>query len=145
MSKSIRCKSVTLIFFNCEKSSPYKNLIFMNSSLYQIQQKLLLQPKLCTFFSTNASFRRGVGPRGQDSAFSLLDDGTSSTSRLQQMKWLYLGSWAMNQKNKDTQFFQLSKFKKVKYPYFFIHGPGAKIMAFSLLDDLRPPLPDITG
>ena len=65
-------------------------------------------------------------PGAKISAFSVLDDGSSSTSWLQKMKWQYLGSWAINQKNKDTLFSSTFKVWESKVPlifWFMAQGP----------------------
>ena len=51
-------------------------------------------------------------------------------------KYQYLGSWATNQKTKDTFFSSTFKVWESKVSLvFFIYGPGAKILAFPSLDD----------
>ena len=60
----------------------------------------------------------------------------SFISRLQKMKWPYLGSWAVNKKNKDTFFSSTFKVWESKVCLvFFIHGQGAKIFTFPQFDD----------
>ena len=69
-------------------------------------------------------------------AFSNLTISRTLLPKLQKIKWPYLGSRATNKKKLRTlSFLQLLKFEKAKYPYFFIYGPGAKILAFCPPDD----------
>ena len=68
--------------------------------------------------------------------FAHLTIPRTSLPKVQKTQWPYFGSWATNQKTKDTFFFSTLKVWDSKvFLVFFIYGPGAKILAFSPLDD----------
>ena len=52
---------------------------------------------------------------------------------IKKLKYPYLGSWTINQKNRTLSFSLFSRMSSVLS--FLIHGPGAKILAFSPFDD----------
>ena len=68
--------------------------------------------------------------------FCNLPISRTSLPMFQKIKWPYLGSWATNKKTKDTFFSSTFKVWESKVSlFFFIYGPGAKILAFCPPDD----------
>ena len=58
---------------------------------------------------------------------------------VQKTQWPYFGSWAPNQKTKDTFFSSIFKVWESKVSFFLIYGPGAKILAFVLVTMVHSP------
>ena len=59
------------------------------------------------------------GPGAKILAFSNLTISRTSLPKLQKIKWPYLGSWATNQKTKDTFFSSTFKVRENKVSLFF--------------------------
>ena len=54
-----------------------------------------------------------------------------------------LAPGAQIKKLRTLSFLQLLKFEKAKYPYFFIYGQGAEILALFLVTVARTPPPEV--